>query len=91
MGFESLAARSTPQVSGLGLFADFDQLVAAHGAVLLRPDRADEPPAVDQLGEVEGATRVDLPGRPSPLLFEVRRRGPGPLLVVWEQRDPFHG
>jgi hypothetical protein len=40
---------------------------------------------------MEGVTRVDLPGRPSLLLFEVRRRGPGPLLVVWEQRDPFHG
>jgi hypothetical protein len=26
-----------------GLFADFEQLVAAHGAVLLRPDRAGEP------------------------------------------------
>jgi hypothetical protein len=31
----------------------------------------------DQLGEVEGVTRVDMPGRPSLLLFEVRRRGRG--------------
>jgi hypothetical protein len=34
----------------LGLFADFEQLVAAHGAVLLRPDRADEPRRVRSLG-----------------------------------------
>jgi hypothetical protein len=31
----------------------------------------------DQLGEMEGVTRVDIPGRPSLLLFEVRRRGRG--------------
>jgi hypothetical protein len=40
---------------------------------------------------MEGVTHVDMPDRPSLLLFEVRRRGRGPLLVVWEQRDPFHG
>ena len=41
---------------------------------------------------MEGVTRLDMPGRPSLLLV---RRGAtprtGPLLVVWEQRDPFHG
>jgi hypothetical protein len=39
---------------------------------------------------MEGVTRVDLPGRPSLSLFEVRRRGPGAAAGVWEQRDPFH-
>jgi hypothetical protein len=32
-----------------------------------------------------------VPGRPSLRLFEVRRRGRGPLLVMWEQRDSFTG
>jgi hypothetical protein len=45
----------------------------------------------DQLGEVEGVTRVDVPGRPSLLLVRGATPRTGPLLVVWEQRDPFHG
>jgi hypothetical protein len=45
----------------------------------------------DRLAGVEGVTRVAVPGRPSLRLFEVERRGRGPLLVVWEQRDSFSG
>jgi hypothetical protein len=45
----------------------------------------------DQLAGVDGVTRVAVPARPGLMLFDVRRRGRGPLLVVWEQRDPFHG
>jgi hypothetical protein len=45
----------------------------------------------DQLAGVDRVTRVEVPARPSLLLFDVRRRGRGPLLVVWEQRDSFHG
>jgi Beta-galactosidase len=44
-----------------------------------------------QLAGVEQATRVEVPGRPGLSLFQVRRRGRGPLLVVWEWRDSFHG
>jgi hypothetical protein len=44
------ARAPTPQVSDLGLFADCEQLVATHGAVLVRPDRADEPRRVGSLG-----------------------------------------
>jgi hypothetical protein len=45
----------------------------------------------DQLAGVEEVTRVELPGRPGLSLFQVRRRGREPLLVVWERRDSFHG
>jgi hypothetical protein len=44
-----------------------------------------------QLDGVEDVTRVELPDRPGLYLFEVRRRGRGRLLVVWERRDPFAG
>jgi hypothetical protein len=36
-------------------------------------------------------TRLEVPARPGLYLLEVRRRGRGPLLVVWEQRDSFGG
>jgi hypothetical protein len=45
----------------------------------------------DRLAGVEEVTRVEVPGRPDLLLFQVRRRGRGPLLVVWERRDSFDG
>ena len=45
----------------------------------------------DRLAGVDGVTRLQVPARPDLMLFEVRRRGRGPLLVVWEQRDPFDG
>jgi hypothetical protein len=45
----------------------------------------------DQLAGVDIVTRVEVPTRPSLLLFEVRRSGRGTLLVVWEQRDSFDG
>jgi len=45
----------------------------------------------DQFAGVDRVTRIQVPARPSLWLFDVRRRGRGPLLVVWEQRDPFHG
>jgi hypothetical protein len=44
-----------------------------------------------QLADVESVVRVEVPGRPSLYLFEVRRRGRDPLLVVWDQRDSFTG
>jgi hypothetical protein len=44
-----------------------------------------------QLAGVEEVTRVELADRPELFVFEVARRGRGPLLVVWEQRDPFTG
>jgi hypothetical protein len=45
----------------------------------------------ERLAGVDRVTRVEVPARPSLLVFEVRRRGRGPLLVVWEQRDSFTG
>jgi hypothetical protein len=44
-----------------------------------------------QLTDVDSVVRIEVPGRPSLYLFEVRRRGRGPLLVVWDQRDSFSG
>jgi hypothetical protein len=44
-----------------------------------------------QLAGVESVVRIEVPGRPGRYLFEVRRRGRGPLLVVWDRRDPFTG
>jgi hypothetical protein len=44
-----------------------------------------------RLTDVDSVVRVEVPGRPSLYLFEVRRRGRGPLLVVWDQRDSFSG
>ncbi|MFL5880094.1 MAG: hypothetical protein ACJ782_08365 [Actinomycetota bacterium] len=44
-----------------------------------------------RLTEVDSVVRIEVPGRPSLYLFEVRRRGLGPLLVVWDQRDSFSG
>jgi hypothetical protein len=45
----------------------------------------------DRLAGVEQVTRVEVPGRPSLMLFEVARGGRGPMLAVWEQRDSFTG
>jgi hypothetical protein len=44
-----------------------------------------------QLAGVEEVTRAEVPDRPELFVFEVARRGRGPLLVVWEQRDAFTG
>ena len=44
-----------------------------------------------QLAGVDSVVRIEVPGRPGIYLFEVGRRGRDPLLVVWEQRDPFGG
>ena len=45
----------------------------------------------DQLAGVDSVTRLEVQGWPSVYLFEVHRGGRGPLLVVWNQRDSFHG
>jgi hypothetical protein len=45
----------------------------------------------DRLAGVERVTRVEVPAQPSLWLFEVRRYGRGPMLVVWERRDSFTG
>jgi hypothetical protein len=39
----------------------------------------------------DGVTRLEAPGQPSLLVFDVRRQRRGPMLVVWVQRDSFHG
>jgi hypothetical protein len=36
-------------------------------------------------------TRLAVPERSGLFLFEVRRRGRGPLLVAWDHRDAFAG
>lgn len=40
---------------------------------------------------VEAVTRRTVPDHPAIFLFEVRRRGRGPLDIVWEKRDVFSG
>ncbi|MFN8514685.1 MAG: hypothetical protein U0841_19295 [Chloroflexia bacterium] len=45
----------------------------------------------DQLAGVETVRRVEVPDRPSLYAFEVERRARGPLLVAWDDRDPFSG
>jgi hypothetical protein len=44
-----------------------------------------------QLAGVESVVRIEVPDRPDRYLFDVRRRGRGPLLVVWDRRDSFTG
>ena len=45
----------------------------------------------EQLAGVEAVTSVEVPEQPDLYLFDVRRGGRGPLLVVWQQRDSFSG
>jgi len=40
---------------------------------------------------VELVKRIEVPERPSIYLFEVQRRGRGPIYVVWDKRDAFSG
>ena len=44
-----------------------------------------------RLTDVERVVRIEVHGRPGLYLFDVHRRGQGPLLVVWDQRDSFTG
>jgi hypothetical protein len=44
-----------------------------------------------QLADATAVTRRELAGHPSLRAFEVTRDGRGPLLVLWDQRDTFHG
>jgi Beta-galactosidase len=44
-----------------------------------------------QLADVESVNQVKVPAQPELFLFEARRAGQGPLLVVWVQRDSFTG
>jgi hypothetical protein len=44
-----------------------------------------------QLAGTRTVTRVATGGRPTLHAFEVDRAGRGPLLVLWDQRDAFHG
>ena len=40
---------------------------------------------------MESVTRAEVPAQPDVFVFEARRAGRGPLLVVWDHRDPFDG
>jgi hypothetical protein len=63
-----------------------------HRAVAPPPRRRHLRPVVaGRLTDVDSVVRIEVPGRPSLYLFEVRRRGLGPLLGVWDQRDSFSG
>ncbi|HEV8222457.1 MAG TPA: hypothetical protein VGQ05_19470 [Streptosporangiaceae bacterium] len=44
-----------------------------------------------QLAGATEVTRRELASHPSVRAFEVTRDGRGPLLVLWDQRDTFHG
>jgi hypothetical protein len=44
-----------------------------------------------QLADVESVNRVEVPAQPELFLFEVRRAGREPMLVVWVHRDSFTG
>ena len=68
-------------------------LMGYEGAELTRRHPAADTFALmtGQLAEVDGVARLEVPGRPGLYAFEVRRRGRGPLLVVWDQRDSFSG
>jgi hypothetical protein len=45
----------------------------------------------EMLAGMEGVRPLDVSGRPTLYLFEVRRNTRGPLLVAWERRDAFCG
>jgi hypothetical protein len=45
----------------------------------------------EQLAGVDAVSRIGVPEQPDLYLFDVRRGGRGPPLVVWQQRDSFSG
>jgi hypothetical protein len=44
-----------------------------------------------KIASARSASRVTTGDRPGLYAFEVDRAGRGPLLVVWDHRDPFDG
>jgi len=80
-------------LSMMDLFYGKFALMGYEGADLARRH-----PAADAFallaGQLAGAERVDrlpAPDRESLFVFEVRRAGRGPMLVVWDRRDAFAG
>jgi len=45
----------------------------------------------EKMAGARAVSRVTAAGRPGLYAFEVDRAGRGPLLVVWDHRDPFDG
>ena len=45
----------------------------------------------EKMASARAVSRVTTGGRPGLYAFEVDRAGRGPLLVVWDHRDPFDG
>ena len=45
----------------------------------------------EKMAGAEAVSRVTVGDRPGLYAFEVDRAGRGPLLVVWDHRDPFDG
>jgi hypothetical protein len=44
-----------------------------------------------ELVGVQSVERIAIPEKPALYVFEVKRAGRTPLLVVWERRDAFSG
>ena len=45
----------------------------------------------EKMADARSVSRVSTADRPGLYAFEVDRAGRGPLLVVWDHRDPFDG
>jgi hypothetical protein len=66
-------------------YAEFARQVVRHCV-----DQAGEG-RVEKMAGARAVSRVTADGPPGPRAFEVDRPGRGPLLVVWDHRDPFDG
>jgi hypothetical protein len=74
------------------LFGKFALMGYARGELAIRHPSAEAFALVaEQLAGVEAVSRLDILEQPDLFLFDVGRRGRGPLLVVWQQRDSFYG
>jgi hypothetical protein len=81
------------RLSVMDLFYGKFALMAYEGTDLTsrRPSAEAFALLTDQIRGVEEVTRLEVPGGPGLRVFDVRRPGRGPLLVVWDQRDPIGG
>jgi hypothetical protein len=74
-------------IYGKMCFVDYED-----GAVTKRSPVADAfKQMAKSLDGVELVKRIEVPEQSSIYLFEVRRRGRGPIYVIWDKRDAFSG
>lgn len=90
-----------PEIPGAGddpyqmmhlMFGKLPLLDYEDGALLRRYPAAETFALLaEHLAGTRRVTRVEVPDQPTVYAFEVDRDGRGPLLVLWDHRDPFDG